>query len=156
MPVGGTPRPCSPEEFERTKERNRLTEEAIALYRRWTKESTRLYRAGGTDKPTKEMLATMTGKSLQSALAIFHELKSARAKAVSGEVEIITIGPDPSQHAGPGDIALRACLDSRSLHFKRKGKTIGKGTVFVEYVSIKPVDGMLRIWTASSGEVESC
>lgn len=155
-PIGGEPRPCSAEEFAKTQEQNKLTEEAIALYRRWTKESTRLYRAGGTTKATPEMLATTAGNFRGSVLGIFQDLKAARAQAVSGEVKVIAIGPDPGAASTPGAAAIRACLDARSLKFHRNGKFMRDGVMFVEYVVAKPVNGELRLWSASSEGVTKC
>lgn len=155
-PMGGTPRPCSPEEYQKTEEQNRLTEEAIALYRRWIAESTRLYRTGGTDKPTKEMLATTAGKFRGSVLGIFQDLRAAGVHAASGEVRVETIGPDWNADVPPDGVAITACLDARSLRFQRNGKSIRNGTIAVEDVVAKKVDGHLRLWSARSGEVESC
>lgn len=155
-PMGGTPRPCSTEEYQKTEEQNRLTEKAIALYRRWTKESTRLYRVGGTDKPTKEMLATTAGKFRASVLGIFQDLRAARVHAASGEVRIETVGLDSSANVPAGSVGITACLDARSLTFKRDGKTIRRGTLAVEDVVVKNVDGQMRLWSARSGEVASC
>lgn len=148
--------PCSAEEYQKVEEQNRLTEEAIALYRRWTKESTRLYRAGGTNKATPEMRQIMAGDALKSGLGIFQDLKAARAKAVSGEVKIINIGPDPSVEATLGSAAVLACVDSRSLRFERDGKLLRSGVMFEEHVTVRPVEGELRMWTATSRKVDSC
>lgn len=155
-PMGGTPRPCSPEEFRKTEEQNRLTEEAIALYRRWTKESTRLYRAGGTSKPTKEMLAITAGDFRGSVLGIFQDIKAARIRAASGEIKVVEIGPDPEARSGAGSVGIVACLDSRSFKFVRNGKPIRDGILFREYVVAKPVNGELRLWDVSSEVVKSC
>lgn len=155
-PMGGTPAPCTQQEYEKTQEQNRLTEEAIALYRRWTKESTRLYRAGGTSEPTPEMLATTAGKFQGSVLGIFQDLKAARARAVSGEVKIATIEPDLNADVEPGTTAITACLDARSLRLQRDGQTIKRGTLAIEDVVAKQVDGQLRLWSARSAEVKSC
>lgn len=155
-PMGGTPYPCSAEEYQRIQEQNQLTEEAIALYRRWTKESTRLYRAGGTSKPTPEMLAIMAGDALKSGLGIFQDLKAAQARAVSGEVEIVRIGPDPSRQVQPGSVAIVACMDGRSLKFESKGKRVSSGALYMEYVTSAPVDGKLRMVSAASEGVKSC
>ena len=155
-PMGGTPRACSPEEFEKTEKQNRLTDEAIALYRRWTKESTRLYRAGGTDKPTKEMLATTAGDFRSSALGVFQELRGARVRAVSGEVKIIRIGVDSQVAETPESVALRACMDGRSLIFQRNGKTVRTGIIFAEYFVARVVEKDLRLWSVSSEVLEAC
>ena len=155
-PMGGTPRPCSREEYQKVEEQNRLTEEAIALYRRWTKESTRLYRAGGTDEPTKEMLATTAGEFRKSALGVFRDLKSAGVKATTGEVQIVQIGVDVSAPAIPGMPAVSACLDGRSLKFQRNGKFLRDGIAFKEYIVAKPISGQLRLWSVSSEVVETC
>lgn len=155
-PMGGTPYPCSADEHQKVQEQNRLTEEAIALYRRWTKESTRLYRAGGTTKTTPEMLATTAGEFRKSVLAIFRDLRNARAKAVSGELRIMTIGPDLKDNLEPRSAAIRACVDARSISLEREGKKLRSGTIFVEYAIAKMVEGELRLWSVSSGKVESC
>lgn len=155
-PMGGTPSPCSAEEYRKVEEQNRLTEEAIALYRRWTKESTRLYRAGGTNKATPEMLATTAGDFLASVLGIFQDLKAARARAISGEVKIASIGPDLDAQVTPGSTAIIACLDARSLKFHKNGKFLRSGVMFVEYFVAKPVKGELRLWSASSEGVTRC
>lgn len=156
VPMGGTPRPCSPEEFRETEEQNRLTEEAIGLYRRWIKESTRLYRAGGTNKPTKEMLEIMAGEALDSGLAIFRDLKSARAKAVSGALTVVRVGPDVKSGVGAEAVAIVSCVDGRSLRFKRGEEDVSRGPVFSEHVVARPVDGRLLLWSASSELEESC
>lgn len=155
-PAGGTPRACSAEEYQKVQEQNRLTEEAIALYRRWTKESTRLYRAGGTNKATPEMLATLAGEYRRSALGVFKDLKDTRARAVVGGVEITKIGPNASVDVIAGTASITACLDGRSLRFERGGKTIARGSVAVEDVIAKQVAGQLRLWSVRSGKVKSC
>lgn len=155
-PMGGTPVPCSAEEHRKVEEQNRLTEEAIALYRRWTKESTRLYRAGGTNKATPEMLATTAGEFRASVLGIFQDVKAARAKAISGEVKIVTIGGDSRAQPERGSAAITACLDARSLKFYRDGKKLRDGPMFFENVVAKPVDGRIKLWSVHSGGVESC
>ncbi|MFT4295730.1 MAG: hypothetical protein QM582_09995 [Micropruina sp.] len=155
-PMGGTPTPCSQAEYEKTQEQNRLTEEAIALYRRWTKESTRLYRAGGTNKVTPEMKATTAGDFQKSALGVFQDLRAAGAKAVSGAIEIVTIGPNLGASAPLGSVAITACMDARSLKFENNGKHIRDGIAFIEYVVAKPIKGELMLWEASSEVVEGC
>ncbi|MFT4227507.1 hypothetical protein [Micropruina sp.] len=155
-PMGGTPRACSPEEFQKTEEQNRLTEEAIALYRRWTKESTRLYRAGGTDKPTKEMLEITAGDFRGSVLGIFQDIKAARVRALKGEVKIVTIGPDGEPSKNLDEVSIKACLDSRSLSFFRNGKHIRDGGMFFERVITRRIDGKLVLWSARSGSVDTC
>lgn len=155
-PMGGTPRPCSPEEFQKTEEQNRLTEEAIALYRRWIAESTRLYRAGGTDKPTKEMLATTAADFQKSALAVFQEVKTTGVRAASGEVKIASVGLDSAASVQEGTAAITACLDARSLKLYRGDKFIKRGTFAVENVVARTVDGRLLLWSARSVEATSC
>lgn len=155
-PMGGTPRPCSSEEYQKTEEKYRLTEEAIALYRRWTKESTRLYRVGGTEKPTKEMLATTAGDFQKSALGVFRNLKAAGVRAAAGQVKAVAIGPNLDVHVDDGEVAIVACMDSRSLKFVRNGKVIRRGALFVEYVVASPVQGGLRLTSVSSGGVTKC
>lgn len=154
--MGETPRPCSQQEYDKTKEQNRLTEEAIALYRRWTTESNRLYRAGGTNKPTAEMLTTTAGAFQASVLGIFQDLKAARVRAASGEVRIATIAPDSRVQVQPGTTAITACLDAQSLRLERDGKAIKRGTMAVEDVLAKEVNGQLRLWSTRSVEVRSC
>lgn len=155
-PMGGTPFACTPDEYEKVEEQNRLTEEAIALYRRWTKESTRLYRAGGTNKATAEMKAIMAGDALKSGLGIFQDVKATRARAKSGEVKIVTIGPDSAAATAGGEVAIRACLDARSLAFYRDGKKLRNGVMFSENVVARVVSGNLKLWSATSQGVTSC
>lgn len=155
-PMGGTPYPCSADEHQKVQEQNRLTEEAIALYRRWTKESTRLYRAGGTTKATPEMLAIMAGDALRSGLGIFQDVKAARARAVSGEIKVVTIGPDLKVKTKPGYAAIYACLDGRSLKFYRDGKKFRNGVMFSENVVARTIDGKLKLWSATSQGETSC
>lgn len=155
-PMGGTPRPCSAEEFEKTQEQNRLTEEAIALYRRWTKESTRLYRAGGTSKPTKEMLATTAGDFRSSALGVYRGVKASGVKATSGTIEIVRIGVDSTVVVTPGEAAISACMDGTSLWFERAGRKIRRGIIFAEYFVAKVIDRQLRLWKVSSEVLEKC
>lgn len=154
-PMGGTPYPCSADEYHKVQEQNGLTEEAIALYRRWTKESTRLYRAGGTTKATQEMLAIMAGDALKSGLGIFSDLKSAGVRASAGQVKVMSIGPDATPIEA-GGVAIKACIDGQSLRFVRDGKSIGRGAVAVEQVVAKSVGGRLKMWTVQSEAVDSC
>lgn len=155
-PMGATPYPCPADEHQKVQEQNRLTEEAIALYRRWTKESTRLYRAGGTTKATSEMLATTAGEFRASALGVFQDIRATRARAVSGELKIVTIGPDLKAKVAPGTAAITTCVDARSLKFYRDGKKLRNGAVFSEDVIAQLVDGKLKLWSAYSEGVESC
>lgn len=154
-PMGGTSRPCSREEYQKVEEQNRLTEEAIALYRRWIKESTRLYRAGGTDKPTKEMSNILAGEALQSGLRIFQDLKAFGARATTGEVKIVTVGPESGKAVRDG-VAIQSCIDGTSLRFERSGKLVRRGTLATEHLVLKPTSGGLKIWTATSEEAASC
>ncbi len=155
-PMGGTPYPCSAEEYRKVQEQNGLTEEAIALYRRWTKESTRLYRAGGTTKATPEMLATTAGDFQKSALGVFQDIKATRARAISGELEIVTIGPDLNAKAKSGTVAITTCVDGRSLKFYRDRKKLRDGAAFSEDVVARLIDGKLKLWSAYSEGVASC
>lgn len=154
-PMGGTPYGCTPDEFTKVEEQNRLTEEAIALYRRWIKESTRLYRAGGTNKATAEMKAIMAGDALKSGLGIFQDMEKAGIRATSGQVKIVHVGPNSSP-AKEGSVAIQSCIDGRSLKFVRAGKTISRGTTARENVVLRTVNGHLKLWTATSEEVTSC
>lgn len=155
-PVGGTPYPCSADEFQKVQEQNRLTEEAIALYRRWSKESTRPYRAGGTNKPTPEMRATTAGEFRASALGVFQDIKAARARAVSGELKIVNIGPDLKAKPARGSVAITTCVDAHSLKFYRDGKKLRNGANFSEDVVARLVDGKLKLWSAYSEGTTSC
>ena len=154
-PMGGTPVPCSAEEYRKVEEQNRLTEEAIALYRRWTKESTRLYRAGGTNKATPEMLATTAGEFQASALGIFRRAKAKGVRAAAGELKIVQIQPD-HESSRPGIPAIQTCVDGRSLQFQSGTKVIGNGTVAKEYITAKRVNGALRLWSIESEVVAAC
>lgn len=154
-PMGGTPRACSQQEYERTQEQNRLTEEAIALYRRWIKESTRLYRAGGTSKATPEMKATTAGEFQESALRIFQRMNNNGIRAVSGELQLIEIGPDPAS-TKPSAPAIQTCVDGRTLQFRAGSKNAGNGTMTREYVIATKVSGQLRLWSIDSEVVSTC
>ena len=154
-PMGGTPYPCSAEEYRKVQEQNGLTEEAIALYRRWTKESTRLYRAGGTTKVTPEMLATTAGDFQKSALGIFRRLKSKGIRATEGRIDLVQIGPN-SEPVDAGNVAIQTCIDGTSLRFRAGSKVLGRGTIAKEYVVAKPVSGQLKLWSIESEVVSSC
>lgn len=92
-PIGGMAAPCSPDEYAKVEAQNKLVNEAIAVYKRWTKERTRLYRTGGTNTVTPEMSATTAGEAQSSALGIFKDLKAAGVRAQSGSLRVIAAGP---------------------------------------------------------------
>ena len=154
-PIGGTAAPCSPDEYARVEAQNKLVNEAIAVYRRWNKESSRLYRVGGTTSVTPEMAATTAGESQKSVLAIFQDARAAGIRATSGAIRIVRIEPHGTTEER-GGVALRACIDGSSLTFEKDGKRIGTGSLATEDLVMKPVDGQMKMWSARSWKVKSC
>lgn len=154
-PIGGTPSPCSPDEYAKVEAQNKLVNEAIAVYRRWNKESNRLYRVGGTTSVTPEMAATTAGESQKSVLAIFQDARAAGIRATSGAIRIVRIEPHGTTEER-GGVALRACIDGSSLTFEKDGKRIGTGSLATEDLVMKPVDGQMKMWSARSWKVKSC
>lgn len=156
-PIGGTPSPCSPDEYAKVEAQNKLVNEAIAVYKRWNVERIRLYRAGGASSPTDEMRATTAGDFRSASLEIFKNLKRMGARAISGEIQIVTIGPDRGS-SGPtaSHVALETCVDGRSMQFQLRDKRFRNEALVAEKIIAKTVDGQLKLWSVSSGEVASC
>lgn len=152
-PIGGTASPCSPEEYAEVEAQNKRVNEAIAVYRRWEKESNRLYRTGGTTKVTPEMAATTDGDFRKSVLSIFTEVKRGGIRATTGQVKIATLVAAPTS---PVEITLNVCRDGRSLEFKRAGKTISRGVIAVEDIVAKRSGDVVKLWSVKSEVVTSC
>lgn len=155
-PIGGTAAPCSPDEYARVEAQNKLVNEAIAVYKRWTKESNRLYRTGGTQKLTPEMRETTAGEFQKSALGVFLDLRSAGIRAVSGELKILSILPTQGSEPSTSGVAITACVDGRSQKFEQRGRKFRNGVIFEEDIVVKTIGGQMRLWSAMSGEVEKC
>lgn len=155
-PIGGTPSPCSADEYAKVEAQNKLVNEAIAVYRRWTKENSRLYRVGGTRNITPEMEVTTAGEFRKSALLTFSDIKAAGIRAVSGDIKIVSIGPDLGVEDVTGQAAIVACLDGRSMRLEQRGRAFRAGVTFVEHVVAKTIDGDMKLWAVRSSEVKSC
>ncbi len=154
-PIGGMAAPCSPDEYAKVEAQNKLVNEAIAVYRRWNKESNRLYRAGGTLKVTPEMEATTTDQAQKSALALFRDLRAGGVRAVSGSAKLVSIGPRDAE-VKAGEVALKTCVDGTSFRFAASGKTISRGVVATEQLLLKPVDGQLKLSWVRAVKAEKC
>lgn len=152
-PIGGTAAPCSPDEYARVEAQNKLVNEAIAVYRRWEKESNRLYRAGGTTKATPEMTATTTGAFQKSVLSIFSDVKRSGIRAVSGQVIIANLVASPTLS---NEVMISVCRDGRSLKFERSGKAISQGVIAAEDIAARRIDGVVKLWSVKSEVVKSC
>lgn len=155
-PIGGMAAPCSPDEYAKVEAQNKLVNEAIAVYRRWTKENSRLYRVGGTRNITPEMEVTTAGEFRKSALLTFSDIKAAGIRAVSGDIKIVSIGPDLGVEDVTGQAAIVACLDGRSMRLEQRGRAFRAGVTFVEHVVAKTIDGDMKLWAVRSSEVKSC
>ena len=155
-PIGGTPSPCSPDEYAKVEAQNKLVNEAIAVYKRWTKERTRLYRTGGTNTVTPEMSATTAGEAQSSALGIFKDLKAAGVRAQSGSLRVIAVGPIVAEGTPSDGVVIRACVDGTSLKFVREGKSVNTGVKFEEDITFRSINGGLRMWSVASESVKSC
>ena len=125
------------------------------MYRRWNKESNRLYRAGGTLKVTPEMEATTTDQAQKSALALFRDLRAGGVRAVSGSAKLVSIGPRDAE-VKAGEVALKTCVDGTSFRFAASGKTISRGVVATEQLLLKPVDGQLKLSWVRAVKAEKC
>ncbi len=154
-PIGGTPSPCSPDEYAKVEAQNKLVNEAIAVYKRWLKESNRLHRVGGTLRVTTEMEATTAGEAQRSALAIFGNLRRGGVRAVSGSAKLVTIGPRDVD-VEPGQVALQTCVDASSFKFVANGKTVRRGFETTEELLLEPVEGQLKISSVSARVAKSC
>ena len=154
-PAGGTPAPCSKDEYDKVQSENALIAEAEAVYRKFWDENVRIYKTGGVTEPTPVLLETTTGMFLDSALAQYESVIAESAKAV-GTARLVSVKPRKDLSHDQSLAAFDTCTDATDLVFKSGDKTVAKGPIARDIVYLKRVDGLLKLFYVESEVLKSC
>lgn len=154
-PAGGTPTPCSPEQYTQEQAQAQLAEEAKRAYRRMVSELAALQRAGGATTPSPELSATAGGAYLAAQQATLTRLAQYKAK-VTGEVRIATLTAAPGAPAKGYETALLACVDSTKATVMQEGKALTKGQLVAEVVYFRREGTALKAWDAEKADPKRC
>jgi len=119
-PAGGTPAPCSKEEYDKAQAENALIAEAEAVYRKYFDENVRIFKAGGSSKPTRVLSQTTTGTFLDQAMQDYRDVKKANLRG-TGQAKIKILKPRMDVQKDGSIAALDVCTDATALVFKHKG-----------------------------------
>nr|NLI50815.1 hypothetical protein [Propionibacterium sp.] len=154
-PPGGTPTPCSPEQYTQEQGQAQLAEEAQRVYRRLVSELAALQRAGGASTPSPELAAVAGGPYLAAQQATLTRLAQYQAK-VTGEVRIATLAAATGAQAKGFETALLACVDSTKATVVQEGKPLTKGQLVAEVVYFRREGTALKAWDAEKADPKRC
>ncbi len=154
-----SPTPCTPQEYQQSREQVALVEEATAVWRRQFEEDRRLTLAGGVASltPTPEIEATMADPGMTLFMDVLKQVHDAGVTAVKLEYRLTTRW-DPTPIHAEALVTLQGCIDSRgSIFIDRNGKDLGQPSgVILHRWGFKRVDGKLKMTYPNFEKVEAC
>ena len=154
-----SPTPCTPQEYQQSREQAALVEEATAVWRRQFEEDRRLTLAGGVASltPTPEIEATMADPGMTLFMDVLKQLHDAGTTAVKLEYRLKTRW-DPTPIHEDALVTLQGCIDSRgSIYIDRNGKDLGESSgILLHRWGFKRFDGKLKMTYTSFEEAAAC
>ncbi len=154
--AGGDPYPCTPEEYSLSEKLNVIYTEAIDTYRQFFDEYVPLLRDGGADEATPVMRETSGGPYLKNRVEQLQSMLEQGMRARGGEIKLVRLDRSPGAGAYGYEVALDACIDSRSVELMRGKKVVGQGYAYAERVFFKRDGDTLKIWDAEGKQVPTC
>ena len=157
-PDRSSPTPCTPQEYQQSREQVALVEEATAVWRRQFEEDRRLTLAGGVASltPTPEIEATMADPGKSAVMEGLKQIHDLGITAVKLEYRLKTRW-DPTPIRQGAVVTLQGCLDNRgSIYIDRNGKDLGDSGVVFHRWDFKHVDGKLKMYFTETREVPEC
>ncbi len=156
--AGGSPAPCSLQQYDEMKRKDALYAEAETVFRRFIAENERTTRAGGGTELTPEYLAILgTQKLRQGQLEVLKATKS-DGTTIRGDGHFIVswIHRKPGVSLGGSEVALQSCVDMSRARFYERGKFSSTGPSVVHDVYFGTAEGALRMVVLAVRPVESC
>lgn len=153
--AGGTAYECSQFDYEQMVAKDKLYAEAEAVYRKFAAEDERLLRAGGTTAATPVLLETTTGPFLADSMSIYRSMAEKRRHLSGGEIKLVRIARVPGAQKQGSIVALRVCVDLRTVTIIENGQRIGPGVNGSDLLYFARRDGRLMILGAD-GSSEPC
>ena len=154
-----SPTPCTPQEYQQSREQAALVEEATAVWRRQFEEDRRLTLAGGVASltPTPEIEATMADPGMTLFMDVLKQFHDAGITAVKLEYRLTTRW-DPTPIHEEALVTLQGCIDDHgSIYIDRNGKDLGESSgILLERWGFKRVDGKLKMTYTNAEEVAAC
>ncbi|MDO5287423.1 MAG: hypothetical protein Q4G45_11485 [Actinomycetia bacterium] len=154
-----SPTPCTPQEYQQSREQAALVEEAKAVWWRQFEEERRLTLAGGVASltPTPEIEATMADPGKITFLNIMKQSHDLGITTVKLEYRLKTRW-DPTPIHEEALVTLQGCVDNRgSIFIDRNGKDLGQPSgIVLERWGFKRFDGKLKMTYTNAEEVEAC
>lgn len=155
-PSGGTPKPCTQDELDKTEAQNKLAAEAEVVYKAHFAEDVRILRAGGVTKATAEMRRVLAEDALADSLSLYQRYARDKVRFVGGKIELKTLVPNWTSTQSGSTIMLQACRNATSADIYRNGRRHSSGQIVGERAYMRPVDGQLKIIAFASREQKSC
>ncbi|MFT4296665.1 MAG: hypothetical protein QM582_14760 [Micropruina sp.] len=155
-PAGGTPRPCTQQEYDQTQEQNRLIEQAEAVYRAYWKENVRLYRSGGTSTATAVLKDTLVGQALDGVMKLYRQLKTRGSKAKGGTFDIVAVTPTPDVTKDGSAVSLDVCWRTKGVKLETGNTRAPVDATVLEASYYRISNGKLKIFAFASKQVGSC
>lgn len=151
----GSPVPCYRSEYDRMEKGRADSAVAVQVYQRFYNESVRLWRVGGTDKATAELVATTGGDYLNAQLTHFKQLKQSKA-VVTGEFKLVKLAAVGGATQRGYEAAVVACVDASGATITTE-QGANKGIIYRETAYLKRgTDGTMRIMAATGAQVSQC
>jgi hypothetical protein len=134
-----------------------LYEQAEAVYRKYSAEDLRIFRAGGISEPTPILLETTTGAYQAEAMTEYRGLVKSHGGLIRGTYGIAWFKPVP-EIVKLGSVAtLEVCVDISSAVFRdARGKPYSLGADSAERLYFVRDSEQLKISSADHQKVKSC
>ncbi len=127
--AGGTAYECSQFDYDQMIAKDKLYAEAEAVYRRFAAEDERILRAGGTTEATPILRETTTGPFLAETLERYRWMHARDRHLSGGTFKLMSLKRAPDRSKKGSIVAMRSCVDLRSVQIVEGDKAVGGGVV---------------------------
>ena len=148
--AGGAEHPCNEREYHEMKAQDALYLEAEQVYRAFSRERERVFRAGGE---ADEQLLSQTHGSATEAVRDSH---ADRARFEGGSISIAWIRRNVGLSRDGSLVSLESCVDASSAAVFVDGKPDGPGLIVRERSFFGRVNGTLKMVALEYKVVDSC
>lgn len=149
---GAAPTPCSATQYAEQQKGDALYAEAEKVLRDFLQVDARFVRDGL--RADDDVLRYLAGP-FRDAYVSARKEQAERGITIQGDYRLAYVRRATSP-AGGGETSLEYCLDGTEAIGYKNGKALGPDGIRRVTATFKHVDGSLRIWDQSGGQVATC
>lgn len=155
--AGGSPSPCNQQQYEDMQRKDALYAEAESVFRRLVAEDERTYRIGGSDTLSEEYQALLGTKDLRDQqLDVVRAVKSDGSTITGGHFVLDWVKRQPGVSEGGSVVSVYGCVDMTAAKFLQHGRGGRPGPHMLQYLYLRPYDGVLKLTDFEFQVVKSC